>query len=186
MRSLRYSINVTLDGCCDHRAISPDEELHRHHAKNLEQAYAWLTWFNSPEGSALWAEAFGANPVGKGAEDRMPAASKAFLAAAYHDPMDELRPSTELGGGRRRCQPPCRAGPSRRLALHPAVIRKRAANQPALAAHLANRPILGMGRYGPPDRRSRHSARKIRFQRSNPGRPTPGAARSTMMMMTNP
>jgi dihydrofolate reductase len=42
MRSLRYSINVTLDGCCDHRAIVPDEDLHRHHAKNLEQADALL------------------------------------------------------------------------------------------------------------------------------------------------
>src|SRR5262249_12007605 len=30
MRPLRYSINVTLDGCCDHRAMSPDEELHLH------------------------------------------------------------------------------------------------------------------------------------------------------------
>ena len=30
MRPLRYSINVTLDGCCDHRAIPADEELHRH------------------------------------------------------------------------------------------------------------------------------------------------------------
>jgi hypothetical protein len=26
MRPLRYSINVTLDGCRDHRAIIPDEE----------------------------------------------------------------------------------------------------------------------------------------------------------------
>src|SRR5262245_27833443 len=42
MRPLRYSINVTLDGCCDHRAIIPDEELHRYHAKNLEQADAIL------------------------------------------------------------------------------------------------------------------------------------------------
>src|SRR5262245_45163352 len=42
MRPLRYSINVTLDGCCDHRAIIPDEDLHRHHAKNLEQADAIL------------------------------------------------------------------------------------------------------------------------------------------------
>jgi dihydrofolate reductase len=42
MRPLRYSINVTLDGCCDHRAILPDEDLHRHHAKNLEQADALL------------------------------------------------------------------------------------------------------------------------------------------------
>ena len=43
MRPLRYSINVTLDGCCDHRAILADEELqelHRHHTKNLAQADA--------------------------------------------------------------------------------------------------------------------------------------------------
>jgi len=42
MRPLRYSINVTLDGCCDHRAIIPDEEMHRHHAENLAQAGALL------------------------------------------------------------------------------------------------------------------------------------------------
>ena len=30
MRPLRYSINVTLDGCCDHREGFADEELHRH------------------------------------------------------------------------------------------------------------------------------------------------------------
>ena len=42
MRPLRYSINITLDGCCDHRAIVPDEELHRHHAENIEQADALL------------------------------------------------------------------------------------------------------------------------------------------------
>ena len=42
MRSLRYSINVTLDGCCDHRAIVADEELHRHAVENLEQADALL------------------------------------------------------------------------------------------------------------------------------------------------
>ena len=42
MRPLRYSINVTLDGCCDHRAIVPDEDLHRHAAENLDQADALL------------------------------------------------------------------------------------------------------------------------------------------------
>ncbi|HVK17198.1 MAG TPA: dihydrofolate reductase family protein [Fimbriiglobus sp.] len=42
MRPLRYSINVTLDGCCDHRAIVPDVEMHRHHARNIEQADALL------------------------------------------------------------------------------------------------------------------------------------------------
>jgi dihydrofolate reductase len=42
MQPLRYSINVTLDGCCDHRAIPTDEELHRHWAENLAQADALL------------------------------------------------------------------------------------------------------------------------------------------------
>ncbi|HEX5106008.1 MAG TPA: dihydrofolate reductase family protein [Pirellulaceae bacterium] len=42
MRPLRYSINVTLDGCCDHRAGSTDEELHRFWAENLAQADALL------------------------------------------------------------------------------------------------------------------------------------------------
>ncbi len=42
MRPLRYSINVTLDGCCDHRAISADEDLHRHAAENLARADALL------------------------------------------------------------------------------------------------------------------------------------------------
>ena len=42
MRSLRYSINVTLDGCVDHRAGSTDEELHRFWAEKLAQADALL------------------------------------------------------------------------------------------------------------------------------------------------
>jgi hypothetical protein len=42
MRLLRYSINVTLDGCCDHRVILPDEDLHRHAVEKLAQADALL------------------------------------------------------------------------------------------------------------------------------------------------
>jgi dihydrofolate reductase len=42
MRPLRYSINVTLDGCCDHRGILPDEDLHRHAVENLNRADALL------------------------------------------------------------------------------------------------------------------------------------------------
>src|ERR1043165_8711667 len=42
MRPLRYSINVTLDGCCDHRAVLADEELHRHAVENLGQGDALL------------------------------------------------------------------------------------------------------------------------------------------------
>ena len=42
MRPLRYSINVTLDGCVDHRAGTTDEELHRHTAEILARADALI------------------------------------------------------------------------------------------------------------------------------------------------
>lgn len=43
MRPLRYSINVTLDGCCDHLAgIAPDEEMHRHSTEIIARADALL------------------------------------------------------------------------------------------------------------------------------------------------
>lgn len=43
MRPLRYSINVTLDGCCDHQAgFPPDEESHRHATETIARADALL------------------------------------------------------------------------------------------------------------------------------------------------
>ena len=42
MRPLRYSINVTLDGCVDHGAASTDEELHRFWTEKLAHADALL------------------------------------------------------------------------------------------------------------------------------------------------
>jgi dihydrofolate reductase len=42
MRPLRYSINVTLDGCCDHRVGIADEDLHRNAIENIVQADALL------------------------------------------------------------------------------------------------------------------------------------------------
>jgi dihydrofolate reductase len=42
MRPLRYAINVTLDGCCDHQVIVPDEESDRYWAAHLERADALL------------------------------------------------------------------------------------------------------------------------------------------------
>jgi len=48
VRPLRYSINVTLDGCCDHRAIPADEDLHRSATDDLAQAdalvFGWVTY----------------------------------------------------------------------------------------------------------------------------------------------
>ncbi|HVU15283.1 MAG TPA: dihydrofolate reductase family protein [Candidatus Didemnitutus sp.] len=42
MRPLRYTINVTVDGCCDHRAIPADEVLHRYSAEVIGRADALL------------------------------------------------------------------------------------------------------------------------------------------------
>ncbi len=42
MRPLRYYINVTLDGCCDHRAMIPAEDLHWHATEALARADALL------------------------------------------------------------------------------------------------------------------------------------------------
>ncbi|WP_104179956.1 dihydrofolate reductase family protein [Arthrobacter sp. B0490] len=42
MQPLRYSINITLDGCCDHREGEASEELHRHAVENLLRADALL------------------------------------------------------------------------------------------------------------------------------------------------
>ena len=42
MRPLRYSLNVTLDGCYDHQVMIADEDLHRHAMENIAQADALL------------------------------------------------------------------------------------------------------------------------------------------------
>ena len=42
MGPLRYSINITVDGCCDHRAGFADPELHRYWAEKLAAADALL------------------------------------------------------------------------------------------------------------------------------------------------
>lgn len=39
---ISYSINVTLDGCVDHRAIVPTEDIHRHGMESIARADAVL------------------------------------------------------------------------------------------------------------------------------------------------
>ncbi|WP_428304053.1 dihydrofolate reductase family protein [Lacipirellula sp.] len=71
MQPLRYSINVTLDGCCHHEGIAPDAQLHRHAVENLSRADALLfgrttyemmeSAFRSPESTAAmpdWMQPF--------------------------------------------------------------------------------------------------------------------------------
>src|SRR5699024_10876577 len=38
MGELRYWINVTVDGCCDHRVGVISDDFHLHHANNLKRA----------------------------------------------------------------------------------------------------------------------------------------------------
>jgi len=52
-------------------------------AKNVEQAHAFENWISSAEGSALWATAFSANPVGKGAAAKMDASVAKFYNASF-------------------------------------------------------------------------------------------------------
>jgi spermidine/putrescine transport system substrate-binding protein len=54
-------------------------------AANPEQGHAFAKWISEPEGSALWATAFSANPVGKGAIDKMSPDVSAFYNAAFND-----------------------------------------------------------------------------------------------------
>jgi dihydrofolate reductase len=42
VRPLRYSINITLDGCVDHRAVVPTEDMHRFAEANLARADALI------------------------------------------------------------------------------------------------------------------------------------------------
>lgn len=42
MGALRYSINVTVDGCCHHEALSANADMHRHAAENFDHADALL------------------------------------------------------------------------------------------------------------------------------------------------
>jgi dihydrofolate reductase len=71
MAPLRYSINVTLDGCCDHRAITADEDLHRNAVEILERADALLfgrvtyemmeeAWRSPTSGMPDWMQPFAA------------------------------------------------------------------------------------------------------------------------------
>ena len=42
MQPLRYAINLTLDGCCDHRVGSTDADLHGYWAEQMMQADALI------------------------------------------------------------------------------------------------------------------------------------------------
>jgi dihydrofolate reductase len=56
MRPLRYSINVTLDGCIDHRAGSADEHSHRHATETIARADSLILGRTMYELMEFWRE----------------------------------------------------------------------------------------------------------------------------------
>lgn len=54
-------------------------------AVNVDQAHELAKWVSTPEGAALWATAFSANPVGKGAAEHMNPDVSAYYNAAFDD-----------------------------------------------------------------------------------------------------
>lgn len=75
MQPLRYSINVTLDGCVDHRVGIPNEGVHRHAMENIQRndamilgrvtyvmmEEAWRDPVGMPDWTLPFAEAIGAS-----------------------------------------------------------------------------------------------------------------------------
>ena len=54
MRPLRFSINVTLDGCYDHRVGIADEDLHANAVENLKRSDALILGRNTYELMEYW------------------------------------------------------------------------------------------------------------------------------------
>lgn len=62
MRPLRYSINVSLDGCVDHMAGTPDEESHQHAADTIARADAIILGRTTYELMEFWRTAENLEP----------------------------------------------------------------------------------------------------------------------------
>ena len=91
MRPLRYSINVTLDGCIDHRAMIPDQDLHRHAVENLSQADALLfgrVTYEMMEAAWRWPAPAGARPEWMEPFARTIDAAKKYVVSTTLDRVD--------------------------------------------------------------------------------------------------
>src|SRR5690349_10127346 len=63
MRKLIGAINMTLDGFCDHTAVSPDEEVHQHYADLISSADVILYGRITYQLMEYWQEVV-SNPTG--------------------------------------------------------------------------------------------------------------------------
>jgi len=91
MRPLRYSINVTLDGCCDHREGIADEDLHSHAVENLEWADALLfgrVTYEMMEEGWRWPVSEGTRPAWMESFARTIDAAKKYVVSSTLDHVD--------------------------------------------------------------------------------------------------
>ena len=91
MRPLRYSINVTLDGCCDHRVVVAGEDLHRHAIENIQRADALLlgrVTYEMMEEAWRWPAPAGARPAWMEPFARTIDAAKKYVVSSTLDRVD--------------------------------------------------------------------------------------------------
>jgi dihydrofolate reductase len=81
VRPLRFAVNVTLDGCIDHRVMIPDEELHRRAAASLAEADALI--FGRVTYELMEAAWRGPSPAAVSAEWQRPFARTIDAAKKY-------------------------------------------------------------------------------------------------------
>ncbi len=85
MRPLRYSINVSLNGCVDHLAGTPDEESHNHAARTVARADAIILGRTTYELMEFWRTAKDRPPWMRSFEESMNAAKK-YLVSSTRQP----------------------------------------------------------------------------------------------------
>ena len=85
MRPLRYSINVSLDGCVDHLAGTPDEESHNYAAQTIARADAIILGRTTYELMEFWRTAKDLPPWMRPFQESINAAKK-YLVSSTREP----------------------------------------------------------------------------------------------------
>lgn len=109
VRPLRYSINVSLDGCVDHMAGIPDEESHNHAAQTIARADAIILGRTTYELMEFWRTAKDLPPWMRPFEKSINAAKKYLVSstrvpdgwnteALTGDPVEAVRKLKEQPG----------------------------------------------------------------------------------------
>jgi dihydrofolate reductase len=88
MRKLIAAINMTLDGFCDHTAVSPDEEVHQHYAALLEGADIILYGRITFELMKFWQDLV-KNPSGDAAMDEFAVAIDSIPKLVFSNTMKD-------------------------------------------------------------------------------------------------